>query len=360
MALADCGLIEIIPSINHTLANISHVTKALDGSGEGIAGVWTASDDTQAIDRVYINVEAVNGTPPTYAVAIETVTNTPTQGIPSGTDAGGGSPTSVDVTPGTWGTGSNEITLTNPFTPTVGVAYAVTVRHSSGTVNAGACIDVYARQNEMATYRATPSLALLAATVWSSEARRPVIAPIYEDNSIPLGFLPITNMENDPWNTGDAPPLWKANSFVLPVAHRVCGISLGARLYAAADVRVAIFNGAVEEVGMDITADMGWGTTAAGNPVHISLPLTVLAANTTYHAAVKPLAASDINYFYKWSFADLAKKRAVFGGNVSGSTSPATVSWNDANTVIYSISPVIDQIDGAGGVFPGFGGAGIV
>lgn len=79
------------------------------------------------------------GTPPTYVARIETLDGS---GNPSGTDAGGASPTAVTFTPPAstaWNNLIQTLTFTNSWTPTAGQLFAIVIRYSSGTVNGSNC-----------------------------------------------------------------------------------------------------------------------------------------------------------------------------------------------------------------------------
>ena len=113
---------------NSTISASTHV----------IAWVRQAKN-ADAISAVHFLYGVRTGTPPTFSVSIETVN---TSGNPSGTDAGGGSPTLVTFTPPAstaWNSLIQTVTLTNSWTPTAGQLFAIVIRYSSGTINGSNC-----------------------------------------------------------------------------------------------------------------------------------------------------------------------------------------------------------------------------
>ncbi|MFM7011076.1 MAG: hypothetical protein ACKO0Z_17440 [Betaproteobacteria bacterium] len=111
---------------------------ALKIDGSGIAVAWIVqTQTTNAITAIRARYGLRFGTPPLQVVTIETVNSS---GRPSGTDAGGASPTAKIITPPAstaWDTAVQTITLTNAYTPaTKGEWIAITIRYSSGTVDA--------------------------------------------------------------------------------------------------------------------------------------------------------------------------------------------------------------------------------
>ena len=108
----------------------------LNGTGIGLAWIVQART-TSPITRVKFRYGTRAGTPPTYSIALETVDSS---GNPTGTDIGGGSPTLKTFTPpadATWNSTTQEITLTNAYTPALASdVFAIVIRYSSGTCDA--------------------------------------------------------------------------------------------------------------------------------------------------------------------------------------------------------------------------------
>lgn len=100
------------------------------------AVMWAIQARTAgAVSGFRFTYGARTGTPPTYVARIETLD---ASGNPSGTDAGGASPTAVTFTPPAstaWDNTIRSLTFANSWTPTAGQLYAIVIRYSSGTVN---------------------------------------------------------------------------------------------------------------------------------------------------------------------------------------------------------------------------------
>lgn len=124
------------------LASISYVAQQIDTSTDAVV-IVCQSKTTNAITHLGIRIGARTGTPPTYIIGIEGVSSS--TGQADGTYKGGGSPASGTFTPpastawdGTW----QWIALTNSYTPSLGEVFAITVRYSSGTIDASNRISV--------------------------------------------------------------------------------------------------------------------------------------------------------------------------------------------------------------------------
>lgn len=109
----------------------------VDASNDGVA--WAVDARTaNAITHLGYRYGARTGTPPTHIIGLEGISVT--TGFPDGTYLGGGSPASATFTPpadttwdGTW----QWVALANSYTPAIGERMTITIRYSSGTVNAG-------------------------------------------------------------------------------------------------------------------------------------------------------------------------------------------------------------------------------
>lgn len=107
-----------------------------DANNDGVGWVFS-SPTTDAITHVGFRYGARTGTPPTYIIGLESPVVT--TGLPDGTVLGGGSPASATFTPpadtswdGLW----QWVALANSYTPTRDQKLALTIRYSSGTVDA--------------------------------------------------------------------------------------------------------------------------------------------------------------------------------------------------------------------------------
>ena len=109
-------------------------THVVDASNEGVGWVFQPFN-ADAITHLGFRYGLRTGTPPIYAIGLETVDGT---GLPTGTDAGGGSPTSATFTPPAstaWDSTWRWVALSNSYTPTRGQILAGVIRYSSGTID---------------------------------------------------------------------------------------------------------------------------------------------------------------------------------------------------------------------------------
>lgn len=115
---------------------LSFQNHTVDANTEGVSWVMQARE-ADAITHVGFRYGARTGTPPTYIIGIESPSVT--TGHPDGVVLGGGTPASATFTPpastawdGLW----QWIALDNAYTPVRGQRLAITIRHSSGTIDA--------------------------------------------------------------------------------------------------------------------------------------------------------------------------------------------------------------------------------
>lgn len=109
----------------------------VDLNGSTVKYAWIfQSESTDAITHIGFRYTLRTGTPPVYLADLQSVNTS--DGKPSGTILGGGSPASATFTPpastawdGTW----QWIALTNAYTPAVGDLIAIVIEYSSGTIN---------------------------------------------------------------------------------------------------------------------------------------------------------------------------------------------------------------------------------
>ena len=111
----------------------------LDGSGDKVAAKKVASEAKQ-ITHIVVRVDAITGTPPTYAARLETISSF----VPSGTLVAAGA--SGTFTPAAANT-VHEVALSTPWTPSINDEFAVVIEYSSGTINSSNRAEI--------TYRAT-------------------------------------------------------------------------------------------------------------------------------------------------------------------------------------------------------------
>lgn len=123
LALFGAGNIYVgaLPNLDDTATVTDTIN--MDGTDHVITGVYSAVSSS-AIDTVYVYVNAITGSSPTYKAVLESLSGND----PTGTDLG---TTSTDFTPSA--TGWMSITLNNSYSPSKGDLFAVVIRYSSGT-----------------------------------------------------------------------------------------------------------------------------------------------------------------------------------------------------------------------------------
>jgi len=100
----------------------------LNASNRFVAAVG-AANLTATVNRAVVFAEALTGTSPTYRVGIEGVSGNLPNGVYKGATNNAYADTSL------FSAGVNQIVLNESWTPAANEAYAVTIRHQTGTIN---------------------------------------------------------------------------------------------------------------------------------------------------------------------------------------------------------------------------------
>jgi len=121
---------------------LSSQTSRVDG--ESVIVMWELVATTaNAITKVRFPAWAT-GACPTYRVSLQALDS---DGHPTGTVLGGGSPASANFSTADTSVAIQEITLSNSYTPSVGDRFAVVIDWVSGTVGFSDCINVVSAPN---------------------------------------------------------------------------------------------------------------------------------------------------------------------------------------------------------------------
>lgn len=178
---ANAGL--CLLGLPNTATGTSSSTYALDSSGIVVAAICYAQAGG-TISKVGFYVTAKNGSGTTWISGIEGLTN----GDPDGTIKGGGSPASVSFTQADVVVGWNWLTLDNTYVVGEGEGIAVTIRHSSGTVDVSNNMTVMASNgngnNYNMPYRATSTD---SGSTWTTSNDIASIGYQFNDGSLPIG-----------------------------------------------------------------------------------------------------------------------------------------------------------------------------
>lgn len=114
----------------------SFAAHTVDATNDGVAFVFQART-ADAITHLGFRYGARTGTPPTFIIALESAVAS--TGAPDGTVLGGGTPASATFTPpadATWDGTWQWVALANSYAPTRGQLLCLTIRYSSGTIDA--------------------------------------------------------------------------------------------------------------------------------------------------------------------------------------------------------------------------------
>lgn len=139
-----------------------------DATNDGVGWIFQ-SQSTEAITHLGFRYGARTGTPPTYIIGLEGIAAS--TGSPDGTNKTNGGNCSGTFTPpastawdGLW----QWVALSNSYTPTLGELLAITIRHSTGTVDASNYSSFTSHVSNVTPGRqAYPYSARLTAATWA-------------------------------------------------------------------------------------------------------------------------------------------------------------------------------------------------
>lgn len=150
-------------------------THVIDASNEGVAYAFQARN-TDAITHLGFRVGSRTGTPPTYIIGLEGLSGT--TGFPDGVyKTNGGNCTATFTPPAdtSWNSTWQWIALANSYVPARGETLALTIRHSSGTIDGSNNISVGTNwTNAMPTLGSFPYALRNTSGTWAAQQISPI------------------------------------------------------------------------------------------------------------------------------------------------------------------------------------------
>lgn len=319
---------------------------AISGTGIGLAWVFVA-ETSSAVTHIGFRYGARVGTPCTMVATIETVDAT--TGSPSGTDAGGGSATAKTFTPpadttwdGTW----QEIALTNSVVLTVGTAYAITIRYSSGTPDSSTFTRSMGERVSLRTY---PYALTLAAASWTKVAG-PLFS--YKTATSVYGYPAVSSSATAVTTSGHRACMHftmtsgVASSFIISRIDAL--IRPGS---AAGSCKVGIWNNAGTELQAEtVDSDIVVALTNRVVEVTFNSPAT-LSVGTKYYIGVECVSSATV-ILYGTNLGSAADREPYPNGLNQGYSAWDGASWTDTNTIMPHVDITLSDItapSGSGG-----------
>lgn len=333
------------------LGSASNVT--LSGSGLGVAFIVHAQTTT-AITKIRFRYGARTGTPPSYVVTIEGVD---ASGNPDGTDKGGGSPTAKIFTPPadtTWDGLYQEITLTNSYTPaSVSELLAITIRYSSGTVDASNCSSITRGVSEATPGSVGfPFAVTLSGGSWTKQATPITVA--WTDGTTTFGNPVLSSYSTATASTnGHRSGMY----FTLPsgfgTTYEVKGLSFVGRIAAAGNTcKLAIWNEAGTVLAsVTLDGDANTAPTNQRQTTHYFDTPVALSYGTKYYAGLEVLSSSSVgmNGINVGTTNDML---AYPNGSTKGIATYNGSAWTDSTTIYPLCDLILSDItvpSGGGG-----------
>jgi hypothetical protein len=328
---------------------------SLNGAGIGIAFLCQAST-VNAITRIRFRFGSRTGTPPSYVVTLETVG---ADGRPSGTDIGGGSPTATVFTPPAstaWDGTIQEITLENSWTPTARSDWFwVTIRHSSGTVDAGNFGSFTSTFNSIrAAATHTRGFATLSGGTWTLSGQVGNVA--FGTATELFGILFLTFYSTATANTaGHRSGVY----FTLPSGfgstYQVRGISFtGKGAAASGSYKVCIWDTSGTEItSVTVDADISQGATSNRQIEVLFDTLATLSFGTKYYAGIEVISGT---VYVSGLLCGDADGKSIFPlGSLTGLATYNGTSWTETATTHILFELLFEDI-----TVPSGGGAGAI
>lgn len=343
----------VTPSATPAASNHS-VDAATDGVG------WSLqARGTEAITHIGFRYGVRTGTPPTFVATLESVVST--TGLPDGTDIGGGSPTAATFTPpadATWDGTFQWVALTNSYTPTRGQVLAITIRHSSGTIDGSNNSSFTSHYNNFigtTNNRQFPMPIRLTAGTWSKQ-----------NNSAIFGVRTATTRYGFPiqdfYVTRSASTVGhrQALKFTLPAdsgdTFTVIGARLNVSLSGAAGKNPVLGLWSASGVIQDITLDADWVNNASSSYTGYDFyfneaSLTALSFGTAYYLGLEVGDAVNGGVIVNGlQLASADDQDAFAGGSDFVLSTFDGATWTDDATVRPFVEPIISDItEPAGG-----------
>lgn len=331
---------------NDTLFNVgmqygtSFGTFDLSGSTLKIAAVFRARG--QQITKIGVNVSSI-ASPPVYLADLQSVA----AAAPSATILGGGSPASAMFTPVA---GWQWITLTNPYTPTLGDVVAAVIEYSSGTIDASHHAVFNLRIGNNATDLPVP-MSYNGSTWSNNNTQYPLIAVQYADGTVHQYMCSLTGLpSNIDYNSGSSPNEYGI-TFVAPGNITIDSLLVGLKPGGTFTGVVTVYDSASTSlVGSDNTT-VTQNETFGGSAIALTqVPLTpiALASGSRYYIGWKPTTGSNIRV-QKHVYESAAGKRAIFGDASFVSRTNAG-AWTQDDSSVCLMTPLISGVSAAGHV----------
>lgn len=327
--MAALGLIELfnVQDLATTLG-----TMVLDGSTDAAAALLQANK-AGSIDRLGLCITAVDGTPPTYDIRLESLT----ANEPSGSLIAAN--TNKTFTP--VATGWTWYTMTAARTVAEGDKLAVVVNYNTGTIDASNRITVPHYMN-LTNFNWPYGSDTTTLASWTERPGPPIIAARYSDGEVVLGSMPFTGQPSaNTFDNADTPDEIGIK-WVQPFTGDCVGASLAVFrpaatgstfdivLYDSADNVLASFSG-VEA-----------GSTAVNRRVRCFWDGVTLTSGETYRLVLKPTHASNTVQFYDFVCPDSDSLTACGWTGVSKTTRTDAGAWTDTSNAFATIAPIMD------------------
>lgn len=359
MALQSIGGLAFVPAFPANTASAPNlITHTVDADGEGIAAVFQAPE-AGSIVGMGAQTLAVTTGDAGMLWQLESVDATATPAIPSGTDIGGGTPTSVALNPSaanTW----YECTFTNPYTVTKGQLIAAVIkRPASGSFNG----QFRAFDDERSTAGAPSNyLSVNVGAGWvANQGSSPCMAIRYASNVYHMipGLFPIGGSSTTPITTTAFNSASATNRIGVQWVPRFKARVWGVWVWTAATTTngwtVVFYDTDGTTVLATATAGANFRSVATAGPFYLPFDTPVTpAVGSTYRIAVVPGATNITIYDFLVDAGTGGSKMAMFPLSTDFVYRAYTSgAWDVAiSTRRPFMGLIIDQLDdgaGAGG-----------
>lgn len=327
---------------NDTLFNVamqygtSFGTFDLNGSTLKIAAVFRARG--QQITKIGCLVSSV-ASPPVYLADLQSVVSA----APSTTVLGGGSPASATFTPVA---GWQWITLTNPYTPTLGDIVAAVIEYSSGTIDASHHAVFNLRIGANGTDLPVPMS--YNGTTWSnSNTQFPLIAVQYSDGTVHQYMCSLTGLPTNIDFNNSSTPNEYGITFVAPGNVAIDSLLVGVKPGSTWTGVVTVYDSnSASLVGSD-NVTVTQNETFGGSGIALTqVPLTPIAltAGLRYYIGWKATTGNNIRA-QKHTYESTAGKRAIFG-DASFVSRKDSGAWTQDDASVCLMTPMISNVVG--------------
>lgn len=321
----------------------------LDASNDGVG--WGFQPIVlDAITHLGFRIGDRAGTPPTYIIGLEGLD---ASGLPDGTYLGGGSPASATFTPpadSTWNSSWRWIALSNSYTPSNNDPIAITIRHSSGTVNGSNCQTVFYMTQLGAQNRGFPSCLTLTAGTWARSNAPATFG--YRTATGRYGFTAVGATITSTSTSGRrAAAHWTVPAIYSSI--KVRSFQLAANTpAAAATFKAGIWDSAGTMIH-EQSYDSDNFTPSNSNDAKFTMPgtLTALTGGSKYYFGLESVSSSSVGV-RAISLTEAADREAHPDGLLRGGASWNGSAWTDDNTQMPWLTLYLEDVVAAGGGSP--------